>query len=336
MAANVDYSVTRDNVNTDALELLGALEEGGTITSAQTTSLSRTLNMLLKHWQGQGINLYAVKETFLFLVDDVGTYNQLDFNGTTGLDVDRNHIYVSEYQKITFAESSTTEVTVNAAFIAGSPVDSAVAGDVIGIPLEDGTVHWAEISSVGTSGAFSKSFAFASHALTLSTDPDIAKALIVGITYPGRPIKFLSASLRHVYDETEQPISVISQSDYNVLPNKSSAGTPNQIMYSRETTIGDLRTYPVVNSPYRVLVLWAQVPLTDIESDIGLNNNQGIPQEFYMAFTYSLAEALMPKYGVPPDTMNLIRALAKQYRSEAFSYDTGETLMIEPEFGAGS
>lgn len=334
--ANVDYSVTRDNVLTEAYELLGVLAEGSTLSSAQTTSGARTLNMLLKHWQGQGINLYAVKETFLFLIDSVGTYNQLDFNGTTGLDVDRNHIYVSEYQMVDFAESSTTEITVNEAFIAGTPVADAVATDVIGIPLADGTMHWAEISSVGTAGAFSKSYTFASHALTLSTDPDITKKLVVGITYPGRPIKILSTSLRNFYTDTEQPVTVISPSDFNVLPSKSTAGTPNQIMYNREQNLGDLRTYPVNDSPYKVLVLWAQLPLTDIDSDINLNNNQGIPQEFYMAFAYSVAEAIMPKIAPPPDIMNMIRSLAKQYRNEAFTYDTGETLLIEPEFGAGT
>lgn len=336
MAANVDYSVTRDNVLTEAYELLGVVEEGGAITAAQTTSGARTLNMLLKHWQGQGINLYAVKETFLFLVDNVGEYKQFDFNGTTGLDVDRDMIYVSEYQTVTFAESSTTEVTVNEAFNSGTPVADAVATDVIGIPLEDGTMHWAEITSVGTSGAQSKSYAFTSHALSASTAPDITKKMVVGITYPGRPIKLLAASIRNIHTNTERPIKIISPSDYNALPSKTSAGEPNQIMYNRETTIGDLRVYPVNDSPYKVLVLWAQVPLTDIETDTNLNNNQGIPQEFYMAFAYSVAEAIMPKVAPPPDVMNMIRGLAKQYRNEAFTYDSGDTLEIEPEFGAGA
>ena len=336
MAANVEYSVTRDNVILEALELLGALEEGESASSNQTTSCARTLNMLLKHWQGQGINLYAVKETFLFLIDDVGAYKQLDFNGTTGLDVDRDMIYVSEYQTVTFAESSTTVVTVNEAFNSGTPVADAVATDVIGIPLADGTMHWAEISAVGTSGSFSKSYTFSSHALAAATDPDITKKMVVGITYPGRPIKLLAAAIRHIHDNTERPIKVISPSDYNNLPNKTSSGEPNQIMYNRETTIGDLRVYPVNNSPYKVLVLWAQVPLNDIDTDVGLNTNQGIPQEFYMAFAYSLAEALIPKYGIPPDMMNTIRSLAKHYRDEAFTFDTGETLEIEPEMGFAS
>jgi hypothetical protein len=328
--ANTDFSVSRNDVITESLELLTALEEGGVPSANQITSLGRTLNMLIKHWQGQGINMYAVRETFLFLINGVGTYNQLDFNGTSGLDVDRNHIYVSDYQLVTFAENSTTVVNVDEAFVAGSPVATAVATDVIGIPLADGTMHWAEITAVGTSGAQSKSFTFASHALTLSTDPDITKKLVVATVYPGRPIKLLSAAVRQFYDNTESEVGIISLSEYNALSNKTTAGPPNQLVYNRETTTGDLRTYPVNDSEYKVLVLWAQVPLVDIESDVALLDNFGFPQEYFLALAYSLAEAVTPKYGPPPDTARLIKSLAGMYREEAFSYDTGGNLSIEP------
>ena len=333
--ANTGYSVGRNDIITETLELLGALEEGGTPSANQITSLARTLNMLIKHWQGQGINMFAVRETFLFLLNGVGTYNQLDFDGTTGLDVDRNHIYVSEYQTVTFAESSTTVVTVNESFITGSPVASAVATDVIGIPLADGTMHWAEITAVGTAGAFSKSYTFASHALTLSTDPDITKKLVVATVYPGRPIKILASSIRQFYDATEKEISVVSLSDYNRLPSKTSAGEPNQIMYNRETTTGDLRTWPVNDTEYKVLVLLAQVPLSDIEADSALLSNTGFPQEYFLALAYSLAEAASPKYGPPPDTLKAIKALAGMFREEAFSYDTGGDISFQPDGPAG-
>lgn len=329
--ANTDYSVTRNDVITEALEYLGALAEGESPTANQITSMARTLNMLLKHWQGQGINLYVTRETFLFLFDGYGTYDQLDFNGTTGLDIDRKHAYVSQYQRIAFAESSTTVVTVNESFITGGPVASAVATDIIGIPLEDGTMHWAEITAVGTSGSFSKSFTFANHALSSSTAPDTTKDLIVGITYPGRPIKLSTVSLRHIYDETEVPLEILSFSDYNNLPIKTQAGQPTQVMYNRKVTIGDLRTWPVVDSPYYALVIWTQVPLTDIESDATLISNFGIPQEYMLAIAYSLAEAGLVKYAPPPDVAARIVRLAGMYRAEAFTYDTEDAIKFEPD-----
>lgn len=331
--ANTDYSLTRNDIVTEALELLGALAEGETPSSAQITSLSRTLNMLLKHWQSQGVNFYAVRETFLFLFDGVFKYDQLDFNGTTGLDVDRKHVYVADYQKIAFAESSTTEVIVNESFLLGSPVASAVATDVLGIPLEDGTMHWAEITAVGTSGSFSKSYTFAGHALSSATAPDTTKDLIVAITYPGRPIKITDAYLRHIYDDVDRQIDIISTKDWAMQPTKFGTSTGvNQVYYNRKTTLGDLRTWGAIDSPYYALGLFVQVPLTDIESDIALNSAYGIPQEYFLAFSYSLAAAVAPKYGVPPDVLNTIRSLARTYCEEVFTYDTeGTSIRYEPD-----
>lgn len=330
--ANTDYSITRDNIITEALELLGALEAGGTVASADSTSLSRTLNMLIKHWQSQGINIYAVRETFLFLIDGKHEYKQIDFNGTTGFDVDRNHIYAASYQAIAFAESTTTEVTVDEAFISGTPVADAGVGDIIGIPQDDGTVHWAEITAVGTNGDFSKSYTFANHAMSASTDPDTDKNLIVAVDYPGRPIKIMSAARRHIFDESDSEIEVVSITDYNRLSSKStSEGPPNQVMYNRETTIGDIRVWPKPADDNYALVLWVQLPLADIESDAALNANDGFPQEYFLALSYSLAEAAIPKYGPPRDVAYEIRRLAGMYRDEAFTYDTEEGFQIQPE-----
>lgn len=338
--ANTDFAVTRNDVITEALEQLGALEEGETPSSDQITSLGRTLNMLIKMWQGQGVNLYAVRETFLFLFDGVFKYDQLDFNGTTGLDVDRKHVYVSDYEKVAFSESSTTVVLVNESFLTGNPVASAVIGDVIGIPLEDGTMHWAEISAVGSSGSFSKSYTFASHALSSATAPDTTKDLIVAITYPGRPVKVLEAYLRQFYDDSDRSVDVLSMTDWAMLTNKNSSTTTgvNNILYNREVTTGDLRTWGTIDTPYYCLGLVVQVPLLDIESDASLlGSGFGIPQEYFAAFAMSLAEFNIPKYGVPPDTANYIRKLASEYREAAFSYDTGDvSVTFEPYDARGN
>lgn len=329
--ADTDFEVTRNDVITEALEQLGAIELGSTPDSDTITSLARTLNMLIKHWQGQGVNMYALRETYLFLFDDVFKYDQLDYNGTTGFNVDRKHVYAADYQKIAFDEEDETQIHIDEEFLAGSPVDSAVVGDIIGIPLEDGTMHWAEITNVGTGGSFNKSFVFSNHALDLGTDPDTTKELIVAITYPGRPIKITNAYLRQFYTENDLIIDVINTTDFAELTQKN--GTTSgvtELYYNRKNTIGDLRTYGAIDSPYYCLGLFVQVPLSDISSDTTIGGNYGFPQELFLAFAFSLAEAVHPKYGPPPDVLRSIRSLAAMYRDEAFSYDTEGSLQIMP------
>lgn len=322
--ANTDYSVTRNEIVSAALETLGAIEAGQTPSASELTSCNRILNMLMKHWQALGLNIYAVRETYLFLFNGVFKYDQLDFNGTTGLDVDRKHIYVADYQRIAFAESSTTVLTVNESFLAGTPVASAVATDVIGIPLEDGTMHWAEITAVGTSGSFSKSYTFANHALSSATAPDTTKDLIVAITYPGRPIKLVDAYLRHFYDESDVALEVLSNTDWAELANKNNptATGVTQVYYNRKTTIGDFRTNATIDSPYYCIGMFVQVPLADLDTDTNTNNAYGIPQEYYLALVFNLAKALLPTYSPGVDTANYIRSQAKEYEQEVFAFDT--------------
>lgn len=329
---NTDYAITRNDIATDVLELVGAVEAGETPSTDDITSLSRSLNMLLKHLQGPGgLNIFAMRETFLFLRDGVYKYNQLDFNGTTGLDVDRNHIYVSDYEKLAFTDiaSAATSVNINESFATGGVAYSATVGDVLGIPLEDGTVHWAEITAVGTNGSYSLSFDFTGHALP--SDADATKDLIVGITYPGRPLKIVDASLRHIFNDTERHIDVINTTDYNMISNKTSVNNVNQIMYNRETTTGDLRTWGTIDSDNYVLVMWAALPLQDIDSDLSLNTNEGIPQEYFLAITYLLAEAVMMKYDPPQEKIREIRRLAAKYYDEAMAFDTEDYIKLEPD-----
>jgi hypothetical protein len=331
---NTDYALNRNALVTEVLEQIGAIEAGDTPSSDDIDSISRTLNMLLKHWQGpwSGINIYAVRETFLFLRDGIAKYDQLDYNGETGLDVDRNHIYVSDYEKKAFTDIATaaTTVEIDEAFETGGAVDSAVAGDVIGIPLEDGTVHWAEITAVGSSGDYAKSFDFDNHALP--SDADDTKDLIVGITYPGRPLKILDISLRDIFTDNERYLGIpLAPSDYNKLSNKTATTGVNHVMYNRETTTGDLRTWGTVDNDNYVLVMWAALPLQDIDSDLSLNTNEGIPQEYYMAVMYSLCEAVMNKYDPPIEKRRDIARLASLYRDEALSFDTEDYIKFEPE-----
>jgi len=331
---NTDYALSRNNLVTEVLEQVGAIEAGEPVSTDDIDSISRTLNMLLKHWQGpwSGINIYAVRETFLFLRSGISKYNQFDYNGDTGLDVDRNHIYVSDYEKLDFVDITTgaTTVVVDEAFETGDPASVAVVGDVLGIPLEDGTVHWAEITALGTSGTYSLSFDFDNHALPSAADD--SKKMIVGITYPGRPLKVLDVTVRHIFDDTERHIGMpITPSDYNRLSNKTLSGSVNNVMYNRETTTGDLRTWGVVDSDNYVLVMWAALPLQDIDSDLSLNSNEGIPQEYYMAVMYSLCEAVMNKYDPPIEKRRDIARLASMYRDEALSFDTEDYLKFEPE-----
>ncbi len=73
-SGSTDFSVTRDDIIKRALRLIGALAQGETPTSDQTTEAALALNGLVKAWQVDGMPLWAVKTYAITLTDSVGTY----------------------------------------------------------------------------------------------------------------------------------------------------------------------------------------------------------------------------------------------------------------------
>jgi hypothetical protein len=74
-SGSINFSVSRDDLITEALMHIGALPEGGTPTAAQISDASRTLNIMIKRWMAKpGIDLWAIDTVTLALVTNQATY----------------------------------------------------------------------------------------------------------------------------------------------------------------------------------------------------------------------------------------------------------------------
>ncbi len=73
-SGSVDYAITRDEIISEALQLIGVLESGGTADSNDVTSAARSLNLMVKSWVADGAKIWKVSEGELTLVDGQATY----------------------------------------------------------------------------------------------------------------------------------------------------------------------------------------------------------------------------------------------------------------------
>ena len=73
-SGSFDFVLDRDDIITEALQQVGAIADGETPSSDQLTSCSRTLNMVMKAWQADGMQLYRKKEYTITLVASDNTY----------------------------------------------------------------------------------------------------------------------------------------------------------------------------------------------------------------------------------------------------------------------
>jgi hypothetical protein len=69
------YSVTRNEIISASLRLLGVLEEGAVASTTAIDNASMVLNLLIKDWMTDGIKLWTVNEIILPLVNNKDSYS---------------------------------------------------------------------------------------------------------------------------------------------------------------------------------------------------------------------------------------------------------------------
>ena len=73
-SGSIDYSTSKNDIITEALQLVGVLGEGQSPSSDQLADCSRTLNMMTKAWQAEGFNLFTLATQTVDLVASTATY----------------------------------------------------------------------------------------------------------------------------------------------------------------------------------------------------------------------------------------------------------------------
>lgn len=73
-SGSTNFNLTRNDAIQEALELIGVLAAGETAPAADITSAARSLNMMLKTWQADGLHLWRQTEGSLTLVSGTQSY----------------------------------------------------------------------------------------------------------------------------------------------------------------------------------------------------------------------------------------------------------------------
>ena len=309
LSGSFDFGATRDDIITEALELLGILGEGQSPSADQLTSCSRTLNMLIKNMQAEYTNLWAIKLRYLFLERNKITYTL----SSTG-----DH-FTSSFVATTLDASAAlgaSTVTVNS-------VAGISSGYNIGIYLSDGTMQWTTVN-----GAPVGNVVTLADVLTAAANEDAV--VYVYATKAWRPMKITSIYLNDISD-TDTPIELVPREQYFELNVKNSGpGQVNQAYFDPQLGTAVLTVWPKPDDPRDVLKLITKVTLDDVDAGA---NDVAFPQEWFLALAYNLAVFLSPKYSVPSKTFQILKVLADQALEAASGSDVEEytSLYFQPE-----
>lgn len=300
------FSKTLNEIVSESLDLIQAVGDGETLSGDSLDRCAKSLNIMLRGWQTQGIHLWTYTEGTLFL--EVGQ-PEYDFRLST------THVANK------FFETTTTSDTVAGALsFALTNTDDIQAGDNIGIIQNDTNLFWTTVNSVSglivttidpvplptDTGAFVRNYQIAT-----SKVPELI------------PVSRVLNVRRQESTDYEIPIIFESREDYFNLPNKQQNGTPIQAYYSRQDVAGEtsgimylwnppISSVPVINFTYE----------RKLQIMVNPDDTLDLPDYAHEAVIYNLARRVMTKFGVSAEMAQFISGEADRYLDEMLSFDS--------------
>ena len=132
-----------------------------------------------------------------------------------------------------------------------------------------------------------------------------------------RPMRVLSGFTRDPFGN-DQDISVVSRFDYNLLGQKTSSGSPNQMWYDPQFPNGIVTLYNVPSDSLSTLHIVSQRQIMDFNAT---TDNPDFPQECYQMLKWSLMDEVALEYDANKTTIALVAAKAMKFQEEMVSFE---------------
>lgn len=311
LSGSTNYPVTRDLLIGAAMQHISALGDGETPNGTQISEASFLLNLLIKNWQTDGMQLWMTYYGYIFPVSGVAKCSL----GAEGGKSASSYLYTT-----TSAASVSGASTITVTTVAG-----IATTNIIGIELSTGAMQWTTVN-----GAPAGSVVTLTNALTGAVAVGASVYVYATTAQLTRPQEITLAFIRKSSDNTDVPLSIVSIDEYNNLADKFATGQPNQVAYDKVLGLGtslypgngDLYFWPLFDNGGSVIVI-KYVKLFD-DLDIGTNNPE-FPQAWFLPLMLGLAWLLSPKNGIPLNERKLLLQEAEIFRDRAIDNDIENT-----------
>jgi len=290
------FTVTRNEIVSATLRLLGVIGIGETPSTEDYTNCSQALNIMIKSWAKKGFPLWVTEELAIPMVDGANPY---PLGPTAGYVFSVSSTGGTGYTAGTWVAVGGTTGTV----ASGTYTVTDGAPDVFTI-LVAGNTYTSVPTSFTLSGA--------------GTGATIT-ATIVGVTTP-RPLRIIDAFIRTPEDQ-DTTLLTISRSEYEQLGNKFTQGVPNQFYYDIQLTNGNFYVYGVPSEDGYVVYATIQRMFEDMTTGA---NTFDFPQEWFQALKWGLAAELSAEYGASLQMIPYYEEKATKYTEDCFDWSQEE------------
>lgn len=306
-SGSYNFSVSRDDLILAAHQHIGAVGEGETCTSAQTTEAAILLNMITKLRANMGMPVWALKRGYVLPVTGASSVS------TAG------QIVTTYVQTTTSAASAAAATTITLTSVTG-------VSDTynIGVEQDDGTVLWTTVS-----GAPAGSVVTLATGLTAAVASGNVVYVYQTANRVPRIIRVHDVNINDLVAGNTWDINQVDRSSYFSLGDRTSASVPNQVYMDIQLTSQEMFVYPRFYGGDAIIEFTYQVPFQDFDAS---SDTPDFPQEFYLPLMKELAALLGPKFGVPSDERKALLAEAQMYFNMALEtvYPEG-SMNIQPD-----
>jgi hypothetical protein len=301
------FNPARDTILKRSLRLVHAYAANDEPRPEQLIDARETMNMMLKSWQMDGLRWLNQFAT-LFLNEGQAVYN-LAPRTYTGF----SHCATSYVQTTT-----TAAMAIGASVAPLTSVTGITTGDYIGIENDNGIIEWFTGTVAGLNVTLSGTLGVAATSGNLVYSHTLSSQ----IKRPTRvtAVRKMYSTVASEGNETE--IDMISRSDYDNTPSKTSQGKIVQAYYDPQLECGRLYVWPTADYCGDKLVLSIDRPIDDLVAD---TETIDLPKEWLEAITYGLADRIAPEYQIPLPEQSALSVRANAAYNRILSFNREET-----------
>jgi len=305
---STDFILTRDQIITQALNLLGVYGQGDTISANDISFSATALNMMIKSWEGQGIHLWTSSEAALFFTLGQQKYSLSNTSSDITGDYPIFNLLTSSASGSNLIVNSTVGINVN---------------DNIGIKLDSGIIQWTTVLSIPDATTINLN---ASLSGTASTGNNVFSFT----TRTDRPLEISSSRYRYS-DGTERPLNKKGRDDFMKVPLKTTTGKANQYYYAPKVSDAWMYLWPTADDVGDCIRFSYSRRIQDFDAS---SDTPDLPQEWLEAIVYNLAVRLAPGFGISTGKLNPdISMIAQTSLMEIRLWDSEEgSLNIVPNY----
>lgn len=300
LSNSYDFSLDRDGIIKEAYLMASAIAIGADPTADELTDGGRMLNLMLKAWQLEDIEIWLNQRITLFLGKETQSY----LLGPTGG-------HAAPTSDVVKTEIATAADVTDSSIIVDS-IEGIADGDQIGVELDNGTIKWTTVSGAPSGTTITlASMLFG----TAAVDNHV-------YTYTSkiqRPIAIVEGR-RISADRVDTPLLQVSRLEYMSLANKASSGIVNQFYYDPQITDGAIYVWPTCADVQDTLEFTIHKRIMDFDTS---TDDGEFPIEWQDAIVNNLAIRIGIKLGIAPSKE--LKDLAEMGKFMAQTHDPDKT-----------